>query len=195
MRLALALAAMLACTGCSRIMGTSDAGRTVAPVGPYPDGASGLQALFADVLDAARRDDRDRVHDILATTLLTDGELDRLLGPAAPPLRARYQALMGALVNRGAVELVAQVYDRKLDAVEAFAVDGTASGARPEDRAIARALQVRVPVYAARIKRSGDAGGLRYDFFVYLDGHWRTGNQLGKYLPPPASSDGGVRPR
>jgi hypothetical protein len=38
-----------------------------------------------------------------------------------------------------------------------------------------------------RVKRKSEAKGLRYDFFVYQNGFWRTGNLLGKFLlPPPA---------
>ena len=33
-----------------------------------------------------------------------------------------------------------------------------------------------------RVRKKSDTLGLRYDFFVYLDGRWRTGNQLGKLI-------------
>jgi hypothetical protein len=47
---------------------------------------------------------------------------------------------------------------------------------------IAHALTRPIPIYAVRIRRAGDNRGLRYDFFFYMNGHWRTGNQLGQYL-------------
>src|SRR5256885_3985274 len=112
MRLALAFGLLLA-GGCSRILGTTDAGSSPAPIRQYPDGADGLTQLFTDVLDAARKDDRGRVHDLLATTLMTDDDLKDLFGDAsARELAGRYHALMATLVNRGAIELVAQVYER-----------------------------------------------------------------------------------
>jgi hypothetical protein len=175
------VAAALLCAGCSRIMGTSG-DKHPEPIRQYPDGADGLKSLFTDVLEAARKDDRDRVHDLLATTIMSDADLTSLFGPAGDGLTGRYHALMGTLVNRGAVELVAQVYDRKYDAVEVVRIDPTAADAAPEDRAIAHALTQPMPVYAVRIKRAGDQKGLRYDFFFYRGSKWLTGNQLGKFL-------------
>jgi hypothetical protein len=176
-----ALALLLASGGCSRLMGYSDAG-TAAPIRDYPDGADGLKMLFIDVLDAARKDDRDRVHDLLASTIMTDEDLAALFGPRATDLQSRYHALMATLVNRGAVELVAQIYERKYDTVEVIAIDPAAKDARPEDRAVAAALVAPTPIYSVRIRRATDDKGLRYDFFLRRRGKWVTGNQLGKYL-------------
>jgi hypothetical protein len=190
-RRALAMGAIFIC-GCAKILGFSDGG-AARPIPAYPDGEAGLTALFSDVLEAARHDDRQRVHDLLASTILTDEELQSLFGADAARLRDRYHALMETLVNRGSVELVAQIYERKYDAIEAWRVDPSAKEASDADRAVAHALRRPLPVYAARIKRQGDTRGLRYDFFVYLEGHWRTGNQLGAALAPNPSKghDGG----
>jgi hypothetical protein len=179
MRLLVAVAVVAA--GCSRIMGTS--GEHVArPIPAYGDGRDGLGALFGDVLAAAQKDDRERVHDLFASTLLSDEELGRLLGSAAPPLLERYHAMMAAMINRGAIELVAQVYERKYDAVEVMAIDPAARDARDQDRAAAQALVTPRPIYSVRIKKAGESRGLRYDFWIYLDGHWKTGNLLGRAL-------------
>jgi hypothetical protein len=166
---------------CSRLMGYSDAGKG-APIRDYPDGADGLKALFADVLDAAKKDDRDRVHDLLASTIMTDDDLTAILGAPGTQLAARYHALMATLANRGAVELVAQIYERKYDTVDVLAIDPQAKDARPEDRAIAAALTAPMPIYSVRLRRATDDKGLRYDFFFYRRGKWLTGNQLGKFL-------------
>jgi hypothetical protein len=171
--------------GCSRLMGYSDGGvRAKDPIPQYADGADGLKTLFGDVLEAARKDDRERVHDLLASTMMSDDELTSLFGARAHELAPRYHKLMETLVNRGGVELVAQVYERKYDSVEALPIEmsGPIVNASPADRAVGRALQKPLTVYAVRIKKAGDARGLRYDFFVYLNGHWRTGNQLGQFL-------------
>jgi hypothetical protein len=148
----------------------------------YAAGAEGVRALWSDILDAAKKDDRDRVHDLLATTLLSDAEMKRLFGPKADALLPRYHQLMGNLINRGAVELVANVYEHKYDAVDAFAAD---------DAAIATALVEPHPLFAARVRKSAEDRGLRYDGFFTLDGTWKTFNQLGKFIdvvqpPTPA---------
>jgi hypothetical protein len=178
--------------GCARLSGYGpDAGRKGSPIKDYADGAEGLQALFSDILEAATKDDRDRVHDLMASLQMTDDELRGLFGARAERLLPRYHLLMETLVNRGSVELVAQVYERKYDQVEAIPIEasGPIKNATPADRAVAAALQRPVPIWAVRFKRAGDARGMRYDFFVYLNGHWRTGNQLGRWLD--GGPDGG----
>ncbi|HEX9103517.1 MAG TPA: hypothetical protein VF997_15000 [Polyangia bacterium] len=151
----------------------------------YAAGADGLRALWSDILDAAKEDDRDRVHDLMATTLLSDAEMKRLLGAKADPLLPRYHMLMGNLINRGSVELVANVYEHKYDSVDAFAAD---------DAAIAAALVEPHPLFAARVRKATEERGLRYDGYFVLDGTWKTFNQLGKFIdvvpaaPAPASA-------
>jgi hypothetical protein len=141
---------------------------------PYADGAEGLKAMWHDILEAAKKDDRERVHDLLATTLLSDDEMRRLFGPKADALLPRYKQLMGTLINRGAVEFVAQVYEHKYDTIEAFPDDNSA--------AVAPALVEPHPLWAARVRKSTETRGLRYDGWLYLDGKWKCLNQLGKFI-------------
>ena len=139
----------------------------------YAEGADGLRALWADILDAAKKDDRERVHDLLATTLVSDADMRRLLGAKADPLLPRYHQLMGTLINRGAVELVANVYEHKYDAVDAFA---------NEDATLAAAMVEAHPLFAARVRKAAEQKGLKYEGFFMLDGKWKTLNQLGKFI-------------
>ena len=180
MRLLLLLA-ILSSSGCAKLMGYSDGGKATA-IRQYPGGEAGLKQLFDDVLDAARKDDRQRVHDLMASTIMSPDDLRALFGPKAVDVEGRYAKMMETLVNRGAIELVAQVYERKLDAVEVIAIDPQAKDASDTDKAIARALVTPVPFYSVRIKKAGDQKGLRYDFYVHRNGKWVTGNQLGKHL-------------
>jgi hypothetical protein len=177
--------------GCAKLLGYGDGGKAPQPIPAYADGPAGLKLLFDDVLKATQKDDRDRVHDLLATLVLSDDELASLFGARAAQLQPRYRLLMETLVNRGGVELVAQVYERKYDTVDVIAIETTGPiiNSTPSDRAVAAALVKPVPMYAVRIRRASDTRGLRYDFFVYLNGHWRTGNQLGRYLDE--ARDGG----
>ncbi|HEY2745449.1 MAG TPA: hypothetical protein VGL86_12525 [Polyangia bacterium] len=146
----------------------------------YAPDASGLHALWADILDAAIKDDRDRVHDLMATTLLSDAEMKRLFGAKADALLPRYHMLMGNLINRGSVELVANVYEHKYNAVDAFAA---------EDPTVAAAFVEPHAMFAARVRKKNEERGLRYDGYFVLDGTWKTVNQLGKFIevvPPPS---------
>jgi hypothetical protein len=193
MRLFGAALLVLALGGCAKLMGYSDGGLKAAPIRQYPDGADGLKQFAGDLLEAARKDERDRVHDLLATTFMSDADLQALFGDQATELAPRYHKLMETLVNRGAIELVASVYERKLDDVEVIPIDPAAKDARPEDRAVAQALKTPVQVYSLRFKKTGDTKGLRYDFFFYRGGKWLTGNQIGKSLPGYHPPDGGAR--
>jgi len=192
MRIAVWGLVVVGLTGCAKLMGYGDGGQKAAPIRQYPDGAEGLRAFASDVLEAAKKDDRDRVHDLLATTIMSDADLEALLGAQARELAPRYRKLMETLVNRGAVELVAQVYERKLDTADVIVVDAKAKDASAEDRALAAALQEPVTVYSVRFKKAGDVRGLRYDFFVYRGGKWVTGNQIAKYLWTYRAPDGGA---
>jgi hypothetical protein len=177
-----AVVAAVALGGCSR----KSHGTFVQP--HYADGAEGLKAMWSDILDAAKKDDRERVHDLLATTLLSDAEMRRLFGAKADALIPRYKQLMGTLINRGAVELAGNVYEHKYDAVDAFPA---------EDDKIAAALVEPHPLFAARVRKASEQRGLRYDGFLYLDGRWKTLNQLGKFVdvvpPPPATPPSGAK--
>ena len=190
--MALLAAALAGAPGCARLMGYTDGG-TSEPIKQYPDGPEGLKALFDDVLDNAKKDERGRVHDLLASTIASDADLQALFGAQSAVLIPKYHRLMETLVNRGAVELVAQVYERKLDTVEVFAVDLSDKAATAEDRAIAKALTAPLKIYSVRIRKAADARGLRYDFFFYRNGKWLTGNQLGKYVEGYRPPDGGAK--
>jgi hypothetical protein len=175
---AMTLVMALALGGCPRPSGGG-------AVPSYPDGAAGLEALFSDVLEAARRDDRGRVHDLFASTLMNQSDLEALFGAErARELGPHYQALMGTLINRGAVELVAQIYERKYDAVEVLKVVSASGRLSPADAAVLAALKLPLAVYSVRLKRHTEDRGLRYDFFFYRRGRWLTGNQLGRFLEP-----------
>jgi hypothetical protein len=176
-----ALGVALMAAGCSRIMGTTP---THEPIPDYPDGPAGLQQLFTDVLNAARNDDRDRAHDLFGTLKMTPAELQALFGARAASLQMPYDDMMATLINRGAVELVGMVYEKKYDTVEVGTMElGPEVGpASAEDQAIALALQQRPPLYFVRLRRAADTMGTRYGFFLYRDGKWRTGNFLGKVL-------------
>ena len=170
---AVTLATIVLLAGCSR---HSSGSFFVAP--QYPDGPAGLKQLWTDILEAAKGDERERVHDLMATTFMTDAELTRLFGDKTPALVPRYHQLMGTLVNRGAVELVANVFDRKYDAIDVVTDEN--------DAPLVAALVEPHPLYSVRVRKATEPRGLRYDGFFYLDGKWRTANQLGKFLAPPA---------
>lgn len=151
-----------------------------------------LKALWEDVLAAAQKDDRGKVHDLLAPLPLTEAEVRALLGDEpGRQLWPRYRAMTETLVNRGAVELVAQVYDRKLDDVQVVAIDPATAGA--EDRALLDALKEPVQLYSVRVKKKADDRGLRYDGFFFREGRWRTWNQLGKILAAQSPAGAGAR--
>jgi hypothetical protein len=175
-------------TGCPPSGKDRPAPAEVIPVGRYADGAAGLQALWRDLLTACQKDDRQRVHDLMASLMLTKPELAELLGPEkGAAMWPRYESLMVSLANAGAMELVAEVYEKKYDDVTVVRVDELPEGERlPAERQALAALAKKVPLYTVRVKRKTEPKGLRYDFFVYVDGRWRTGNQLGKYVEASA---------
>jgi hypothetical protein len=183
------LCTLLLLSACSRIMGTDKLGggggeeakqKAEEQARSYGSDAAGLESFFKDVLTAAKKDDRHRVHDLFATLLLTAEDLQALLGPAeGRRLAPRYEGLMGAMINRGAIELCGQIYEHKYDTIDVIAIDGEAS---PADRALAAALVGKQPLYAVRLRKATDKLGLRYDGFVYHGGRWRTLGQLGKHL-------------
>src|SRR5207247_1523850 len=90
----------------------------------YEDGAAGLRALWSDLLAAARRDERDKVHDLMASLTMSEEDLVALFGAERGRwLAPRYAPMIARLVNIGAMELVAQIADRKYDDVEVYPVD------------------------------------------------------------------------
>lgn len=167
--------------------------------GMYGDSPQELERLWRDILAACRSDDRNRVHDLMVAFIMTQAELQSLLGPVkASELWPRYQAMMGSLCNAGAVELVAHVYEKKYDDVAVARIDtlieaagpaatgagAAASGLLDTDVAVHKALVSPTPFYTVRLKKKTETKGLRYDFFVYRNGFWRSGNLLGKFLMP-----------
>jgi hypothetical protein len=109
------------------------------------------------------------------------------------------------MCNVGGVELVAQVYEKKYDDVAVTEVawptapPGSRSGApllppSDTDLVVEKALVTPTPFYTVRIKKKSEPSGLRYDFFVYRNGFWRSGNLLGKYLVPPPPLPGAQSP-
>ena len=186
----------------------------------YRDTPEDLHRLWSDILAACHSDDRNRVHDLMVSLIMTQPELESLLGrQKATELWPRYQAMMGSLCNAGAVELVAHVYEKKYDDVAVARIDtqiatqvapqpaaapgdaaagaagGAPSGLLDTDAAVQKALVSPTPFYTVRIKKKTEAKGLRYDFFVYRNGFWRSGNLLGKFLtPPPALPTSGAAP-
>lgn len=183
---------VLACLLLLALGSCQDAGKKktvpawVLPAGTYPDGAAGLKRLWSDILLAAQKDDRNRVHDLLASQAMSQAELARLFGAErGKQLWPRYDSLIISLANLGTIELSAQVYEKKYDDVAVVRVDEQPAAEQlPADQAVLAALVEKQPLYMVRLKRKTEDKGLRYDFFVYLDGHWRTGNLLGKYMEP-----------
>ena len=51
---------------------------------------------------------------------------------------------------------------------------------------VKRTLVKPTPFYRVRVVRKGQPYAIRYDFFVYQHGFWRTGRELGKFLEPLA---------
>lgn len=186
---ALGMLVVLALLGYAKLRLTHPPGKALPH---YPDGEVGLRALFTDILSAAKDDDRDRVHDLLASTFMSDDDLRALFGARADALIPRYHGMMETMVNRGAIELVVQIYERKLDTVEVIPIDPKSPDARDTDRAIAGALVTPLTIYDVRLRRAADHKGLRYDFFFYRNGRWLTGNQLGHVLALEGPHDGGT---
>lgn len=154
--------------------------------GMYQNSPQELQRLWSDILRACQRDERPLVHELMASFTMTPEELATLLGPAqAQSLAARYRAMMGSLSNAGAVELVAHVYEKKYDDIAVNRMDDQpASEQSDTDRSVQKALLAPRPFYTVRVKKKTETRGLRYEFFVYLNGFWRSGNLIGKFLPP-----------
>ena len=136
--------------------------------------------------------------------------LDNLLvARGLAPSRGRAQALIlaGKVLVRG--EVASKAGAQVPDDVEVTRVD-TLSAEKQSDteKVIQRALVQPTPVYRVRIVRKGHPYAIRYDFFVYQHGFWKTGRELGKFLepppplnspelpvkiaPPPAQRDGGT---
>lgn len=176
-----ALSISLSMTGCPRMPGDVP----VVRAGDYGDSPAELERLWRALLAASQRDDRQAVHALLSSMVLTREELAELIGPArAERMWPRYQALSKQLVGPTGVELCGYVYERKYDDITVSRVDTLPPAElSEEDAAMLRSLKSPVPIYAVRVKRKQESRGLHYGFFVYRNGRWRTGYLLGKYLP------------
>lgn len=150
----------------------------------YPDTADGLRQLWLDIVAAAQRDDRERVHQLMQTLAMTDEDLVALFGDELGSyLKPRYRPMITRMVNVGSLELVAQIIERKYDDAEVIPmVEGSPD---VETRASLAVLKVKTPVYAVRVKKKSETRGLRYDFFVFHRGRWVTGNQFARFFAPP----------
>jgi len=150
----------------------------------YGDGSAGLRELWLDLVKGAQHDEREYVHQLMQTMVMTDDDLEALFGhELAAYLRPRYAPMIARMVNAGAMELVAQILERKYDDVDIITYSPTSTDI--EQRASIGALKTRQPIYAVRVKVTGETRGLRYDFFVYRNGRWITGNQIAKLFAPP----------
>lgn len=186
MVLAVALGSSLGCRSSAPASGPDE---PPPPPRVYASTGEGLRELWLDIVTAAQKDQRERVRDLMASMVMTEGDLVALFGrERARYLAPRYAPLMKRVVGQGALELVAQVYERKYDDVETFLMDSKANAV---DRATVASLPSGVQVFGVRLKRKEDKLGLRYDFFVYRRERWLTGNQIGKYLLS-ADSDAGL---
>lgn len=166
--------------------------KTVEPLvkaGTYQDSPEELKRLWSDILLACQKDDRPRVHDLMASFVMTKEEWTSLVGPVhGPALWQRYLAMLGSVVNAGAVELVAHVYEKKYDDIAVVRIDtqpaeGKVDTDRNVELAMLKAGAGPRPFYTVRVKRKTETRGLRYDFFIYINGYWRSGNLIGKFLP------------
>jgi hypothetical protein len=156
----------------------------VAP-GAYADGPAGLHKLWSDLSTAARKEQPEKVISLLSSLTLTRDELTRLLGSEAATAHwPRYQAMMSELTHLGGLELVEQIQHRHFDEVVVL-LQSTQPPAEltATERKVQHALVEPVPLYSVRLKRAAEPRGIRYEFFVYLDGRWRTGSLLGQVLP------------
>lgn len=148
----------------------------------YPDGAAGLQRLWGDVLRACQKDDREQVHDLLISLMLTKDELGALIGPSAAVERwPGYQFQVSSMANAGAVELVAFVYEKKLDEVSVQRVDELPAAQQgATDKAVLGLMSQPRPLYTVQLRRKPATKGLRYESLVYLNGRWRILAPLGR---------------
>ncbi len=155
--------------------------------GVYGSSEKELLRLWTDVLTAAKRDDRQRLVEMMASMKMSPEELGMLIGQdKARRFWPRYELLAKPLIGPAAAELVASIYEHHYDDVEVTRVDTLPAEKQSDtEKVIQRALVQPTPVYRVRIVRKGHPYAIRYDFFVYQHGFWKTGRELGKFLEPP----------
>jgi hypothetical protein len=174
-------------------LGSGCTKHTVEPLvkpGTYQDSPEELKRLWSDILLACQKDDRARVHELMASFVMTKEEFLTLVGKAqGEALWPRYLAMLGSVVNAGAVELVAHIYEKKYDDIAVHRIDVLPAAEKVDSDRNAELAMLKAgagprPFYTVRVKRKTETRGLRYDFFVYTNGYWRSGNLIGKFLPP-----------
>ena len=155
--------------------------------GVYGSSEKELLRLWTDVLTAAKQDDRQRLVEMMASMKMSPEELAMLIGQdKARRFWPRYELLAKPLLGPAAAELVASIYEHHYDDVEVTRVDTLPAEKQSDtEKVIQRALVQPTPVYRVRIVRKGHPYAIRYDFFVYQHGFWKTGRELGKFLEPP----------
>ena len=155
--------------------------------GGYGSSEQELLRLWTDVITAAKRDDRQRLVEMMASMKMSPEELAMLIGQDKERrFWPRYELLAKPLLGPAAAELVASIYEHHYDDVEVTRVDTLPAEKQSEtEKVIQRALVQPTPVYRVRIVRKGHPYAIRYDCFVYQHGFWKTGRELGKFLEPP----------
>lgn len=155
-------------------------------IGSYGGTQTDLIRLWQELLVSATRDDRDRVIAVMQSFRMSRDELALLIGDEkAQRFWPRYELLSRPLLGPLAAELVAKIYEHHYDDVEVIRVDEMADDQLSDaEKAVRRALVQPTPIYRVRVIRKGQPWAIRYEFFVYVRGFWRTGRDLGKFLDP-----------
>ncbi len=178
---ALALSAV-STTGCLKLL-------TEKPLEPGSYGSTQpeLLRLWQDVLEAAKHDDREKLTELMSSMRMSQDELATLVGEdKARRFWPRYELLARPLGPAGAAELVGIIYEHHYDDVEVTLVDSLPPDKLSESElGVKKALLAPTPFYRVRVIKKGTPYAIRYDFFVYQHGFWRTGRDLGKFLDPP----------
>lgn len=174
--------AMVMTVGCSKLL----LEKPLEP-GTYGSSEPELKRLWSDLLTAATRDERQRVIEMMTSMRMSQEELATLIGEdKARRFWPRYDLLTKPLSGPMPAELVASIYEHHYDDVEVTRVDTLPTESMSDaERVMKRALLTPTPFYRVRVVRKGQPYAIRYDFFVYQHGFWRTGRELGKYLEPP----------
>lgn len=156
-------------------MKAETAGRQTA----YPPSPTGLAIFWLEVLEMAYAGDDTGVADRLSTLQCRREDLEELFGlGAGQRLWSDYARAFASFAGEGAAEISRKIRERRYDDVEVVPLTG-ARELPPAERKTAEPLRTNSPVYAVRLKRSEEEGGIRIDTFVFLDGAWRTGLKVG----------------
>ena len=191
LRIGVVVVAMLGGGGCSKLLSEPE----LVP-GTYGDGDKELRRMWTDLLVAAQRDDRQKVVAMMNSMRMSPQELAMLIGEdKAKRFWPRYELLARPLMGPAAAELVASIYEHHYDDVEVVRADTLPTDSQSDsERVVTRTLVKPTPFYRVRVIRKGQPGAIRYDFFVYQHGYWRTGRELGKFLEPLAPLNPAAKP-